>query len=249
MLNKIAFGLLVGLTSVAPTWAVPMLQLDASPSIYLAGEETVQATANPFTLYALGDTSSSKFSLSSYYYVAVAVINKSGAPMTFGSLSSSSLGSFKIDSTTYHLSDLFFGTPPIENALLQQPKDAGDLPTHGVFPTYFTELKFKFNTANTAISYNTADHPGGPTAGAGSLLYEDFNVDVSGLGDDYLLHFDLYNEALKNGDTDVDNFAPFSHDAVSGGSTTNVPDASTTVALLGLSLLGMAGFRQRFASK
>jgi len=226
-----------------------MLQLDANPATYVAGqEESIVATANPFTLYALGDTSNSKFSLSSFYYVSVAIINKSGDPVNFGSLSSSSLGSFKIDSTTYHLSDLFFGNPPIENALLTQPNDAGDLAPHGIFPTYFTEIKFKFNTANKALSYNTADNPGGPTAGNGPLLYEDFKVDITGLGDDYALHFDLYNEALKNGDIDVDNFAPFSHDAASGGGT-SVPDASSSVTLLGLALLGLAGFRQRFASK
>jgi hypothetical protein len=242
--------LALGLTT--PAGAIPMLQLDASPSIYNVGDESIQATANPFQLYALADTTSSKFSLSSYYYVSVAIINQSGVPMTLGN---TAFGSFSISGAgiagtkSYSLSDLVFGNPPIESSNFLQPKDPGDLASHGVFPTYFAEIKFKFDSTKTAAAYNTADHPGGLVAGPGTLDYRSWNIDTTGLTAGYALHFDLYNEALKDGDTDVNNFAPFSHDAVSGGTTTKVPDTSTSVTLLGLALLGLAGLRYRFGGK
>src|SRR3954447_26940625 len=63
----------------APAQAIPSLQLDAAPSLYNHGDESVQATANPFQLYALANNDSS-FSLSSTYYISLAIVNHSGAP-------------------------------------------------------------------------------------------------------------------------------------------------------------------------
>jgi hypothetical protein len=156
-------------------------------------------------------------------------------------------------SKTFTFSDLVFGNPPLEANVVF---DSGDLSQHGIFPTYFAEIAFHFDPSLKASSYNTQDQPGGLTPNAsGSLFYQGWNVDVSGLTAGYDLHFDLYDEAVSKSkkslvpDIDRDDFAPFSHDAISGPhtTTTTVPDASSTAGLFGLALLGMAGFRQRFA--
>ena len=54
----------------------------------------------------------------------------------------------------------------------------------------------------------------------------------------------IYDEAIKNGDFTVDDFAPFSHDAQSGGSS--VPDGGVTLGLLGLGLLGTKAICRSF---
>ncbi|MEQ1793985.1 MAG: choice-of-anchor N protein [Nitrospira sp.] len=118
------------------------------------------------------------------------------------------------------------------------------LPSHGTYPTYFREFSFTFNPLNTSGVYNTAETPGGIHAGSG-LLYAAFTVDRSLLASPYQLHFDLYNTIFKRGDTDVNNFAPFSHDA--GTTTRGVPEPSTAL-LLGVGLLGFGLWQRRRAS-
>ena len=50
------------------------------------------------------------------------------------------------------------------------------------------------------------------------LFYAAFAVDVLGLDEGYNIHFDLYNVVEnKKGNLEVGIFAPFSHDAQSGG--------------------------------
>lgn len=148
---------------------------------------------------------------------------------------------------TYSFSDLVFGNPPFEANI---SKDSHDLGSHSIFPTYFAEIAFNFDATKRAKQYHTEDDPGefepSPTGG---LYYQDWNVDVTGLSAGYRVHFDLYDEKVKSGgDIDIDNFAPFSHDAVSGPSIT-VPDASCSLALFGLALAGLSAFRYRFASR
>jgi hypothetical protein len=235
---------------VAPAQAIPSLQLDAAPSLYNHGDESVQATANPFQLYALANNDSS-FSMSSTYYISLAIVNHSGAPMT---LSDMFFGSFNVSgsgisggSKTYSYSDLVFGNPPFEANVNM---DAGDLPSHGIYPTYFAQVGFKFDAAKTATPYNSADTPGALSShlsSGGSLYYQDWNIDISGLKAGYDLHIDLYDEALKKGDdVDVNDFAPFSHDAVSGPhGGVSVSDTSNSASLLGLALLGLLFLRFR----
>jgi hypothetical protein len=247
-LKKISLGVVLGVVSAAPVWALPALQLGANPSIYRAGDETVQATANPFTLYALGDSTSPHWDLSSTYYLSLAIVKHDGSPMTaadknFGTFTISGAG-VPGGTKTYSFSDLVFGNPPFEANL---EKDANDLAPHSIFPTYFAEVGFKFTSSKTTTPFNVQDNPGGFTPSTtGSMFYQDFNVNITGLAEGYDLHFDLYDEVVKNGgDIDIDDFAPFSHDAVSGPHT-NVPDAASSAVLLGIALLGLGGFRYRF---
>ena len=124
-----------------------------------------------------------------------------------------------------------YGTPPLDETI----KDIGG---HGIFDTYYKEIAFKFDLNNTCIAYNTQDAPGGIDDGTG-FFYNDFVIDVSNLNPNYVLHFDLYDDKVKNnGDITLGNVAPFSHDAESAPAS--VPEPTTT-ALLGISLL-LLGF-------
>jgi hypothetical protein len=96
----------------------------------------------------------------------------------------------------------------------------------------------------------------------GMMLYVPFAIDVSALNPEYVIHFDLYAylteistkkkvaiESILEGTASIQSsgkvvfkFAPFSHD---GESDYQVPDGGTTLALLGLSLAGLAFISRR----
>ncbi len=58
-------------------------------------------------------------------------------------------------------------------------------------------------------------------------------VDTSLLDSDYAIHFDLYNTKLKsNGDIDVTQFAPFSHDAQGCTNCVPVSDSEPSTLIL-----------------
>lgn len=210
-------------------YAVPTLQLDIAGGGYDHGTETIVTSSDTFTLYALIKPDS-KNTLCDTYYISVALTPQVS--------SSDSLGSFVFNGTTVNAtSDMYYGVPPLEANL---SFDSGDLPTHSIFPTYFREFEFKFDSANRIASYNSQDRAisGGAIntayASNGGMYFASFNLDVSSLGSGYELHFDLYNSSVKRGDVDVTKFAPFSHDA----ETTSVPEPGTLL-LMGLGLTGL----------
>lgn len=230
--------------------AYPALQLDIAGGYYDAATQTIMTTANTFTLYALIDTNArpgSAPSLTDTYYISAAL-----SPMTS---TGGDYGSFSVNGTTVNVTDdMTYGTPPIE-LLGDANTDPGDLAPHGQFPTYFHEFAFTFNPLNTAGSYNTAETPGGITANLGGtgFLYAAFQLDLTGMSQNYALHFDLYNERVGRcvpgcpSDLDVNYWAPFSHDA--GTTTTRgVPEPSTAL-LMGAGLLGMGFWQRRRAGK
>lgn len=219
--------LFVALPLVATSaYAVPMLQLGIGGGEYDLATETIVTSDDAFTLYAYGngvDTAES-------HYISIALTPQSGPdPVAFGS--------FEFAGTTYDIDNMSFGNPPFEDYMHKDPKD---LSSHGVYETHFLEIEFLFSDLLTTGLVNTQDDPDHVPTGAGDdLFYRGFAVDVSNLLPDFGLHFDLYNTSLKDGDVDVDNFAPFSHDAGTGTSTATVPEPRSLI-ILALALLLLA---------
>jgi hypothetical protein len=253
-------GLGVTFAVAAPCGAVPQLQLDILGGTYDSGTETIVGPAGEqITLVALltpkenASDAEIQALLSRTYYISVALLPATSV--------GAELGSFTFDETSVVVtSDMVFGVPPIESAGGDQGHDAHDLGEHGVFRTFFSEFGFQFSGEDKALTYNTMDSPGGLVPSSlGDSYYRQFVIDTSGLDAGYELHFDLYTTisgapaALKkNGiastDIDVDDFAPFSHDAETRR-TTELPEPGTLL-LLGTTLMALtAPSRSRSKSK
>jgi hypothetical protein len=141
-------------------------------------------------------------------------------------------GSFKLGNTIYSVANMAYGAPPLGGVKTISP--------HDEFPTYFTEFAFNFDSLHTVPSYDVQT---GKTA-EGFLYAFDLSVDTSPLLAGYSLHFDLYNiKTNRNGGIEIDDVAPFSHDAQSGtntNTTQNVPDTGATWLLFAVAICGLA---------
>lgn len=209
------------LVEATPALGIPFLQLGMSGGYYDTSTQTVVTDSSTFTLYALIDPGSADYIAKSTYYISAAMTPR----LKFGT----NLGSFTWNGSTINATqDMVYGSAPVAHA-----DENDDWPDHSIFSTYFKEFAFELSPGAKAAGYNVQDDPDGFYADPdGALYYAAFELDVSGLAPDYGLHFDLYT---KNGDLDVDRFAPFSHDA----QCTPVPEPATAL-ILGTGLLTLA---------
>lgn len=218
IINIVTFLLL----SAVPALALPQLQLDIEDGVYVGGsDETVYATTNPFTLYALLDDPAL---LSHEFFISAAITPDIGS-------TGGDYGSFVFAGTTVAVTaDMTYGIPPTDASVK-------DIPEHGIYDAWYREFAFTFDPTKTAADYNPQDNPGGLVlADSGDLLYyQDFLVDTSGLAPDIAVHFDLFTvidgKILK---------APFSHDAQSAP----IPEPATML-LLGVGFIGLAGIGRK----
>ena len=245
--NTIIAGLVIGcaLTAATAARAVPALQLDIIGGTYDATTQTVVSDGPYFTVLALatatGNTSSADI-LAETYYISAGFLSAPAQSAGFNA------GSFSVNGSTVQATDsvLDYGAPPIDAA-------SANLPSHGVYPTYYHELAFTFDGSDTTTTYNSQDDAGGGLfneSGSGTYFVK-FEINVAGLAGEQL-HFDLYNTKVKNNGTiTIDDFAPFSHDAQSGPgipiTSTEIPEPST-IAIIGLGLLGLGFARRRLAA-
>lgn len=206
--------------------AVPTLQLDISNGVYNGSSETVTNSTDPFNLYALVKTDSL---IGRTYYLSIAIVPQQSSGSTLPGF-----GSFKVDGTTYTAgSGWTYGVPPVSSSI-------ANIPQHDIFPTLYIERSFSL-LEGFADEYDSMTDPGGFELwdGGKKLAYKDFLIDTSNLGAGYSIHFDLYT--YNTGDSRVDAFAPFSHDAQS---TRQVPDGGATVVLLGTVFAGIGIIRR-----
>jgi hypothetical protein len=223
-LKAVVLSAILTLASVTAE-AYPILQLDIIGGHYDASTATVVSDGADFTLVALLTRSGNRTTqelLADTYYISAAVSPNPGAGAT-------GLGSFTWNATNYDVTgDMTYGTPPLD-------VDSGaNLPSHGIFPTFFSEFGFQFNEANRVASYNVEDNPGNPltpTSATSDISYfATFNVTTALIGTN-VLHFDLYNTVLRDcrrnqscgTELNLDLNAPFSHDAESSNNKVAEP--------------------------
>ena len=253
-LKTLVAGLSIAFATAAH--AIPTLQLDISNGTYVGGTDQTTYSGGPiFKLYAYltpgnGANVDINALLTDTYYVSMAVVPKTSV--------ATNLGSFTVDAATVNVTaDMVYGTPPLETVTALQGTDNGDLQPHGIFETYFKQVSFQFSATDQTTPYDVQTSPRNDPSVVGTGMYfAAFDIDVTNLAAGTSIHFDLYNTAVVNcgnnpncqpGDIDVNDFAPFSHDAQSGSSSSSstgggqssggIPEPGT-LSLFGAAILG-----------
>ncbi len=239
------------LASGVSAYAVPTLQLDieSANTTYDAATQTVVTDDATFEVqaYAWGDTAPNLVDTGVWYYLSVALTPKASnvGPSAFGDVVT--VNGVALSS----MAAMEYGTPPVATV-------DHELATHGIYDTTYYQIAFQFDPTQKVATYNTQDDV---AANDGTQMYAKyFDIDASGLSDQYGIHFDLYTygstEKGKKTVTGITEFAPFSHDAeFTGGNPVCNPQLEecdppslvsepSALLLLGAGLMGL-GLRKR----
>ncbi len=244
--------LIAGAVIASSAYATPELQLTFPGGTYV--NSTTFAGGQIATLYAFLDPGKKGPSPTNTFYISAALeTGAADAPLPDTSVLG---GSFVFNGTTVDASSgMTWGVPT-------------GLPTHGDYPTFYSQFSFKFDDGLTTAfdvepgSGTGSGTPSGPIVGGctkNCMYFESFTIDTTNLNPAYSINFDLYD---LNTDGHVDVSAPFSHDAQStvgggggggggGAGECTIDCASVPVpepgilSLMGLGLLGLAAMRRR----
>jgi hypothetical protein len=234
LLSLVALAALI-VGAARPASAIPLLQLEVTNGVYDTVDEDTVATTNAFTMYAYltppnnASVADINKLLAQTFYISAAISPKVSA-------TNPNLGSFSFNGTTVNAtSDMTYGTPPMPATF------SSDIPSHGIYETYFKEFSFKFLAANKSAAYDVQtatqfDAPQPVLPGNKEMYYAAFTVDISALNPTKQLHFDLYTVSTDKKGTKYLEKAPFSHDASSG---MHAPEPGTWV-MLGTGLAAIA---------
>lgn len=215
---------------VSPALAIPELQLNVPGGTYVSDFDGDGQLDGP--LDEGMSTSSSNFTLQAFYKH-----NQDpniGNPTFYLSCALLTLDGQTLSNDTTPLVNIVINGSPITTWSYGTPEL---MPPHGVFGTYYYQLAFNFAPGDYISGgiFNVAD-----STGSANGYVHDFNLDVSGLNNNYAMVFDLYTYGIKqDGDTKI-FFAPFSHNA----SHNSTPEPAS-LTLLGLGLLGVLKFGKK----
>ena len=241
ILGRLSMGLLtLSLLALArPAQAVPVLQLYIEGATYDAATESWQSAipANGvIRLWAIGNVTGEggKGEISN---VKLAIAYGSGATPSFTLTPSTTggYGGFTDPSTPSNPTLIQTRT----DGSIPQLSGGQDLPSHGEYGPGTSWQEFalgNFTLSDSPTGDFISSFPTSPSAGGSQInVYE-----ITVTGTDFV-HFDLY-DGIQSGSKARAVFAPFSHDAGSGG---QVPEGGSTVIMLSLALLGFGGLRRK----
>ena len=215
--------LILGLVLVVSSgaMAVPSLQLYIDGATYDPTTETWISFENDFDLYVIGNGNLSDV------LVSMALSTPEGIDPN---------GDVSIDVNGSTYGSWTWGYAPLSNIPAEWDGGDEDLPTHGIYPAWYTEFSAGDFGEVGGIGDVQPPSTWNPTMGyipGGNHLgeYKMYSISVTG---DAFVHFDAYTTV--NGK--IDEFAPFSHDAGTG-----IPEPATML-LFGLGLAGAGVVRK-----